>query len=187
MSVSDISGLQYPIGQFQFNPQISAEERHRLIVGYVIFPDMLQTAVNGLTEGQLDTRYRPGGWTVRQVVHHLAESHMNAYVRFKLTLTEKEHKAVVADEAAWAELEDSRRGPIAVSLDLFRALQQRWVLAIQAISPADFDRKLWHPAWGTVSVDYLVQGCAWHARHHIAHITSLRERMGWVSSTRTEP
>ncbi len=132
MSVSDISGLQYPIGQFQFNPQISAEERHRLIVGYVIFPDMLQTAVDGLTEAQLDTRYRPGGWTVRQVVHHLAESHMNAYV-------------------------------------------------------PDFDRKLWHPAWGTVSVDYLVQGCAWHARHHIAHITSLRERMGWVSSTRTEP
>src|SRR3989442_14453859 len=96
MSVSDISGLQYPIGQFQFNPQISAEERHRLIVAYVIFPDMLQTAVNGLTEGQLDTRYRPGGGPVRQGVHPLAQSHMNPNVRFKLTLKAKEHKGALA-------------------------------------------------------------------------------------------
>ena len=101
-------------------------------------------------------------------------------VRLKLALTEENHKAVVADEAAWAELNDSRNGPIALSLELFRVLQQRWVVALQTLSDPDFERTMWHPAWGTVSLDYVVQSYAWHARHHIAHITGLRERMGWL-------
>src|SRR5439155_26773142 len=132
MSVSDISGLQYPIGQFQFNPQISAEERHRLIVGYVIFPDMLQTAVDGLTEAQLDTRYRPGGWTVRQVVHHLAESHMTSYGRFRLALTEETPAVKPFPEERWAELPDARTAPVEVSLRLLDALHERWVMLLRS-------------------------------------------------------
>ncbi|PYV45412.1 MAG: putative metal-dependent hydrolase [Acidobacteria bacterium] len=175
-----MSTLQYPLGQFRFDPQTCTEQRQRLIREYGIFPEKLKAAVEGLTDEQLDTPYRPGGWTVRQVVHHLPESHMNGYVRLKLALTEENHKAVVADEAAWAELNDSRNGPIALSLELFRVLQQRWVVALQTLSDPDFERTMWHPAWGTVSLDYVVQSYAWHARHHIAHITGLRERMGWL-------
>jgi len=178
--MNEIGTLQYPLGRFCFDPKTSMELREQLVTEYGLLPEKLEAAVESLTDQQLDTPYRPGGWTVRQVVHHLPESHMNAYVRLKLALTEENHKAVVADEAAWAERKDSRNGHIALSLELFRVLQQRWVLALRAFSEADFERTMWHPAWGTVSLDYVVQNYAWHARHHIAQITRLRERMRWT-------
>ena len=180
--MSESDKLRYPIGQFEFTPTISASQRRRLIEEYERSPDRLDEAAAGLTDDQIDTVYRPGGWTVRQVIHHLPESHMNAYVRLKLALTEELHRSVVADEAAWADLADSREGPIAISLALFRVLQQRWAMALRAMSDADSSRKVWHPAWGTVPLDYLVQVYAWHARHHTAHITTLRDRMGWWST-----
>ena len=172
----EIERLKYPIGRFSYRADSS---RERMIRQYGLFPDGLEAAVKDLTSGQLDTPYRPGGWTVRQVVHHLPESHMNAYVRFKMTLTEDAHEAMVANEAAWAELTDSRVGPIKPSLRLFRALQVRWMAAMKATSSKDWERTLSHPEMGTVSLDYLGHVYEWHARHHIAHITSLRERMKW--------
>ena len=157
-----------------------AVARQRLVEDYETSPERLERAVAGLRVAQIDTPYRPGGWTVRQVVHHLPESHMNAYVRLKLALTEDLHRSVVANEADWANLPDSRDGPIALSLELFRVLQQRWALALRSMSVGDFSRKVWHPVWDTVSLDYLVQVYAWHARHHTVHITDLRERMWWL-------
>ena len=177
--MSNLKKLQYPIGEFQFDAGITEEKRDQWITEYAVIPDKLESAVADLTDEQLDTRYRPDGWTVRQVVHHLADSHMNAYVRFKLVLTEDKPKVIVADQAAWAELVDARTAPIATSMQLFRLLQQRWVIALRALSPEDYQRTFWHPWWETVSLDYLIQSYAWHGRHHIAQITSLRERMGW--------
>ena len=177
--MNEIDRLRYPIGRFEFTRSNSARERQRLCEEYETAAEGLESAVVDLTDEQLDTPYRPGGWTVRQVIHHLPESHMNAYVRLKLALTEELHRSVATDEAAWANLRDSREGPVGVSLALFRVLQQRWGIALRAMSEEDFSRKVWHPEWNTVPLDYLVQVYAWHARHHIAHITTVRERMDW--------
>ena len=177
--MSETKKLQYPIGEFHFDSEVTAKKREQYTTDYAAIPDELESAVAGLTDEQLDTEYRPGGWTVRQVVHHLADSHMNAYVRFKLVLTEDGPRVHSADQDAWAKLADARTAPIETSTRLFRLLHERWVIALQALSPEDYQRTFWHPWWETVSMEFLIQTYAWHGRHHVAHITSLRERMGW--------
>ncbi|MGH9764846.1 MAG: YfiT family bacillithiol transferase, partial [Blastocatellia bacterium] len=139
----------------------------------------LRSAAEGLSAEQLDTPYRPNGWTVRQVIHHLPDSHMNAYVRFKLAITEAEPTIKAYDEVRWAELDDSRKAPPEVSLSLFEALHHRWVLVLRALSDDDFNLTFKHPELGLMTLDKLLSLEAWHGRHHVAHITSLRERMGW--------
>jgi uncharacterized damage-inducible protein DinB len=139
----------------------------------------MRTAVAGLSDEQLNTPYRPAGWTVRQVVHHVPESHMNSYVRFKLALTEEEPTIKPYFEDRWAQLDDANQAPVGLSLDLLDALHGRWVWFLRSLKDADFQRTFRHPELGTVSLDRNIALYAWHGRHHVAHITSLRERMGW--------
>jgi hypothetical protein len=139
----------------------------------------MRAAVQGLSPQQLDTRYRPQGWTVRQVVHHVPDSHMNAYIRFKLALTETEPTIKPYEQQLWAELADSRETPVENSLILLKCLHQRWVLLLKSISDAGWQRTFRHPELGIVRLDTNLALYAWHGRHHVAHITGLRERMGW--------
>jgi hypothetical protein len=141
-------------------------------------PTLFRRAVTGLTEAQLDTPYRPDGWTVRQVAHHLPDSHMNAYIRFKLGLTEDAPAIKTYEEKDWAKTPETR-APIGMSLDLLTALHARWVTLLRAMSPVDFARTIRHPEWGTPSLDSMLALYAWHGRHHTAHVTELRKRMNW--------
>lgn len=172
--------LRYPIGPFEWKGGITDEERRDLIGAIEETPMRLRTAVEELTDEQLDTPYRPGGWTVRQVVHHVPDSHLNAYLRFKLALTEDEPTVKTYDEKRWAELADARSLPVEVSLSLLDTLHQRFVTLMRSLRPADFARTFRHPELGTVSLDRQIALYAWHGHHHVAHITSLRERMGWT-------
>ena len=144
-------------------------------------PTRLRDAVRGLNDKQLDTPYREGGWTVRQVVHHVPESHMNAYIRVKLALTEETPTIKPYDEASWAKLPDIDKTPIETSLQLLDNLHQRWVGLMRTLTPEDFKRTFIHPAQGTtpLTIDWLVAMYSWHGRHHVGHITSLREKKGW--------
>ena len=142
-------------------------------------PLRMRDAVAGLSAAQFDTPYRDGGWTVRQVVHHVPDSHVNAYVRTKLALTETEPTIKPYDEAAWAELADSRVTPVEASLTLLESLHTRWCDVLRSMHERDFARTFRHPEHGLVTLDWLVEMYAWHSRHHVAHITSLRERMQW--------
>lgn len=170
--------LRYPIGKFQ--PSASTEEtRNQFISQIQEAPIKLRAAVAGLAREQLDTPYRDGGWTVQQVVHHLADSHMNAYTRFKLALTEDEPTIKPYNETRWAELSDSRTTPTETSLSLMDALHERWVNLLRGMSSTDFSRTLRHPEHGTVTLDYMLGLYSWHGRHHVAHITSLRARNSW--------
>jgi hypothetical protein len=171
--------LQYPIGKFQWGGAITDEQREQLIGQIEQAPAQLRQAVAGLTEEQVDTPYRPGGWTVRQVVHHLPDSHMNAYVRFRLALTEDVPTIKPYDQERWAALEDARTAPTELSLSLLESLHRRWVLLLRSLRAADFARTFQHPEIGLVTLDKYLGMAAWHGRHHIAHITSLRDRMGW--------
>jgi hypothetical protein len=141
-------------------------------------PSKLETAVSGLAEAQLDTPYREGGWTVRQLVHHVADSHMNAYTRFKLTLTEDHPTIRPYEEKDWARLSDAQ-GPIGTSLTLVRALHERWGLLLATLTEADYKRTLHHPEWGDMTLWDLLDNYQWHSRHHVAHVTSLRDSKGW--------
>jgi hypothetical protein len=171
--------LRYPIGQFEPVTSLTDEQRRQYIDAIAEAPARLAAAVAGLTAVQLDTPYRPGGWTVRQLVHHIADSHMNALGRFKLALTENEPTIKTYDESLWAELADTKTPPIEPSLALLGNLHTRWVLLLRSLAPADWPRKFRHPEWGLGTVDFLLAQYAWHGRHHVAHITSLRERSGW--------
>jgi uncharacterized damage-inducible protein DinB len=171
--------LRYPVGTFSFEGTLSDEERQAMIDQIAETPQKMRAAVDGLNEEQLNTPYRPGGWTVRQVVHHVPDSHLNSYVRFKLALT-MEHPTIIAyDENVWANLDDARNAPIDMSLDLLESLHRRWVLFLRSLKGEDFQRTFNHPEIGTVSVDKNIALYAWHGRHHVAHITALRERNGW--------
>jgi len=174
-----VTDLQYPIGRFKLESAPADEDIRRAIDEIAQAPARLRAAVEGLSPEQLDTPYRPDGWTVRQVAHHVPDSHLNSYCRFKLALTEDEPTIKAYHEDRWAELEDSRTTPIEVSLAMLESLHQRWVLLMKSQAPADFARTFRHPEIGLVSLAKNVCLYAWHGRHHVAHITSLRERMGW--------
>jgi uncharacterized damage-inducible protein DinB len=171
--------LRYPTGRFQRPDALDAEARTRAIDVIAATPARLREAVRGLTDAQLETPYRPGGWTVRQLVHHVPDSHLNAYVRFKLALTENGPTIKPYDEARWAELPDTRLVPIATSLTLLEAVHERWVALLRAMEPSDFERPLNHPETGRQRLDQMLALYAWHGPHHVAHITTLRDRMGW--------
>jgi hypothetical protein len=171
--------LQYPIGRFDWHGQNSADDRRRLIDAIDQTPANLRAAVEDLSEQQLDTPYRPGGWTVRQVAHHVPDSHMNAYTRFRLALTEDEPTIKPYDESRWAELADARTAPVETSLALLEALHLRWAMLLRSLSEADFARQFRHPELGIVSLDKNLALYAWHGRHHVAHVMFLRERMRW--------
>jgi hypothetical protein len=172
--------LRYPIGPFQYDGPSTDEQRRRLIDQLEAAPARLRAAVEGLSPQRLETPYRPGGWTVRQVVHHLPDSHLNSYMRFRLALTEDKPAIKAYYEDRWAELDDARHAPIDISLGLLEALHRRWVLLLRSLHAADFARTFIHPELGVVSLDKNLSLYAWHGRHHVAHITSLRERMGWL-------
>ena len=166
-----MTDLRYPIGRFVEDPEPTADKRTTWIQQISEAPAALRAAVAGLDERQLGTPYRPGGWTVRQVVHHLPDSHMNAYTRFKLALTEDTPTIRPYDEAAWANVADTARTPIDVSLTLLEALHTRWVVLLRSLQADDFSRRLVHPERGTITLDSMLQLYAWHGRHHVAHIT----------------
>ena len=173
-----VDDLRYPIGKFKPALTTTSDSRAAHIAVLRELPDRLSEAVDALDEGQLDTPYREGGWTVRQVVHHVADSHLNSYVRFKLALTEEEPTIKPYDEGAWANLPDSR-SPVDVSLTLTWALHERWVTLLESMHEKDFQKKFVHPERGVQDLATALALYDWHSRHHTAHITSLRERMGW--------
>jgi uncharacterized damage-inducible protein DinB len=172
--------LRYPIGRLERKSSFTSAERRAAIDTIAATPAKLRAAVRGLTDAQLDTPYRPGGWTVRQLVHHVADSHINAYTRFRLAFTEDNPTIKPYDEAVWAELADVRTMPIAVSLDLLDKLHERLVHLLRATAERDFARTLVHPENGSMTVDALLNVYAWHGPHHTAHVTSLRDRMKWT-------
>jgi hypothetical protein len=178
-----MSDLRYPIGKFNWvapdNEEQSAKDRLSYIDIISRAPANMRAAVKDLGPAQLDTPYRPEGWTVRQVVHHVPESHMNAYIRFKLAMTEDQPQIKPYNEAEWAKLPDNQVTPIETSLQLLAALHSRWVDTLRSMQPSDFGRKLYHPEHGVLPLDQMLAMYAWHCDHHVAHITSLRERMGW--------
>ena len=176
--MTELDELRYPVGRFTRSSSYSPSQRAEYIATLRDLPGRLGTAAHGLDDQQLDTPYREGGWTVRQVVHHVADSHLNSYVRFKLALTENEPIIKPYDEAAWAVLPDNRM-PVDVSLALTRALHQRWVALLEAMTEKDFERRMAHPERGLEDLATSLALYAWHSRHHTAHITSLRARMGW--------
>lgn len=174
-----MSDPRYPVGRFEGRARLTAEERRAMIEDIALAPARMRDAVRGLTESQLDTPYRDGGWTVRQVIHHVPDSHLNGYTRLKLALTEKEPTIKPYDQTAWADLADSRDTPIETSLMLLESVHDRWVRLLRSMSATDFARTFRHPEHGAVTIDWLVDMYSWHGRHHTAHITSLRERKGW--------
>lgn len=171
--------LRYPIGRFERPASIAAADRGAMIRNIAALPAKLREATAGLNDSQLDTPYRPDGWTVRQVIHHVADSHINCYVRFKLALTEHEPTIKPYEEGLWAELPEARTAPIELSLALLEALHQRWNLMLAAMSEAEFQRTFRHPDLGLMPLDVTVALYSWHSLHHTAHITTLRSRMGW--------
>ena len=172
--------LRYPIGKYVRPKSLTPAQRKEAIEAITEAPALLRAAVAGLTDKQLDTPYRPGGWTVRQVVHHVPDSHMNAYTRFKLALTEDTPTIKPYDEAKWAELEDGKSKLVEHSLNLLDALHARWVFLLERLEASDFDRAVNHPEWDTpMSLDQLLAMYSWHGKHHTAQITALRERSGW--------
>jgi uncharacterized damage-inducible protein DinB len=158
---------------------VSPEERDRFIREIAETPERLRAAVEGLGPGELETPYRPGGWTVRQVAHHLPDSHLNSYIRFKFAVTEDEPRVKGYDEAQWAELEDAKKLPVEVSLALLTALHERWVVFLRSLTSEQFQRGFIHSQIGRVRLDQNLALYAWHGRHHVAHIERLREREGW--------
>ena len=172
--MSTDESLRYPIGRYQPPQEISPEQRTEWINTIEALPDQLKQAVSHLTETQLDTPYRPGGWTVRQVVHHFPDSHLNSYIRFRLAVTEEKPTIKPYDEAKWAELPDARTGPIAPSLLILQGLHQRWTALLQAFDDKTFARTLKHPEWGEIRLDWTLGLYAWHCGHHLAQITRLQ-------------
>ena len=164
--------LQYPVGKFTRSADpLNESQRQAVIESIAAAPAHIRAAVANLSEAQLDTPYRPGGWTARQVVHHVADSHLNAYTRFRLALTEDEPTIKPYNEAAWAELSDAKTAPVEVSLVLLEKIHERWTLLMRALSPEAFARTFKHPDLGAMSLDVQIQLYDWHGRHHLAHIS----------------
>lgn len=179
--MSELDNLRYPIGRFHPPADSNAGSRTTQIQTLRLLPERLRAAVAGLSDAQLDTPYRDGGWTVRQTVHHFADSHANSFVRFKLALTEDWPTIKAYDEAAWAELADSRTMPIEPSLRLIGGLHARWVALLESMQEEDFQRGYVHPAMGRQNLATALAIYEWHSRHHTAHITGLRARMDWYA------
>lgn len=172
--------LQYPIGRFNAPTEYTAELRAQHISTLRDFPQQIRAAVAGLSDAQLNTPYREGGWTIRQVVHHCSDSHMNGIIRLKLALTENSPTIKPYDEAAWAQLADSTTLPVEPALSVIEGVHMRWAAVLESLAPADFGRTFVHPQYGHVyTIDEQTALYAWHSRHHLAHITSLKARMGW--------
>ncbi len=167
--------LRYPVGKYQPPEKISPEQRAEWIGEIEALPRRLASALSGLTEAQLDTPYRPGGWTVRQVAHHLPDSHLNSHLRFRLALTEDTPAIKPYNEARWAELPDAKTGPISPSLLILDGLHQRWTALLRTLDEKAFARTLRHPEWGEIRLDWTLGLYAWHCRHHLAHITNSRD------------
>jgi len=175
-----MTDLRYPIGKFQAPASFAVGDRRDCIAAIEATPAALRKSIAGLSPQQLDTPYRPGGWTARQVVHHLPDSHLNAYVRTKLALTEEEPTIKPYQEARWAELIDGRTARVETSLALLDMLHERWVLLLRSLTPEQLGRRFKHPDHpGLLTIDWMLAMYSWHGRHHVAHITSLREREGW--------
>jgi uncharacterized damage-inducible protein DinB len=170
---------RYPIGKFSYQGPLTPEQKRQYLDDIEQAPARLRAALGGLTDKQLDTPYREGGWTVRQVAHHVPDSHMNSYVRFKLALTEDDPTIKPYMEDRWAELPEARQAPVEPSLALLDALHQRWMLVLRDLTGADWQRTFRHPDLGPMTLEKNLALYAWHGRHHVAHITSLRERNGW--------
>jgi len=172
--------LKYPVGRVPRPDAFTADERQAAIDSLAAAPAKFRAAVAGLSDAQLDTPYRAGGWTVRQVVHHVPDSHVNALIRLKLALTEDNPTIKPYDQEAWSRLEDARSTPIETSLMLLDAIHDRWLRVLRAMSPSDFARTLYHPENDPMNLDQLLALYEWHGRHHTAHITNLRAREGWA-------
>jgi uncharacterized damage-inducible protein DinB len=171
--------LSYPIGKFQRPQEVTPEMRTQFISAIAAAPELLREAVRGLSEDQLDMPYRPEGWTVRQVIHHVADSHMHSNIRMRFALTAAEPTIMPYPENVWAELPDARTAPVETSLQLLESLHHRWVTLLKSLTAEDFARTFRHPKLGLVRLDTNLALYAWHGRHHTAHITRLRDRMGW--------
>ena len=174
-----MTDAQYPIGKFAFDPDVTPEKRKRWIDDVAAAPALYRKAAAHLNDAQLDTPYRDGGWTVRQVIHHMADSHLHTLMRFRMALTEDNPAITGYDPAKWGELPDAKTGPVDVSLDLLDAIHRRWLLLMKSMNPADFARAFRRADGQVVSLDRALQTYAWHGKHHAAQITGLRERKGW--------
>ncbi len=180
MITVDIENLKYPIGKFSAPKEYSATWADQWILAIEELPARLRATLKNLTDKQLDTPYRDGGWTVRQVVHHLADSHMNAYIRFKLAMTEDTPTIKPYQEELWAELSEARHAPVEISLSIVDALHKRWILFLKTLSEDDLKRKYHHPdSKKDFELRTVLALYAWHSNHHLAHITSLMAREGW--------
>lgn len=169
---------RYPVGKFEYTGPYSEAERRQFVEELAQLPAKLRAAVAGLNDQQLDTPYRDGGWTLRQTVHHVADSHMNSFIRFRLALTEDNPPVKPYDEKRWADLADMKE-PVEFSLKILDALHHRWIVMLNSFNLADWKRTMQHPEWGTLDLDQALGLYAWHSRHHTAHITELRKRRGW--------
>ncbi|MFZ1053044.1 MAG: putative metal-dependent hydrolase [Candidatus Sulfotelmatobacter sp.] len=174
-----MTDLRYPIGKFTYEGPPTEEQRQRYLADIEQTPSKMRAAVKGLSDQQLDTPYRPDGWTVRQVAHHVPDSHLNAYVRFKLALTEEEPTIKPYAEDRWAQLADTQATPVEVSLTLLDSLHTRWIRLLRSLKPEDWKRTFRHPELGLMPLEKNLALYSWHGRHHVAHITTLRQRNGW--------
>ena len=176
-TTQDLDSLRYPVGPMpRSSAPLDVRTREELFAVLESTPARIRSLVTGLSDAQLDTPYRPGGWTVRQVVHHVPDSHMNSYVRMKLAVTENQPTAKTYEEALWAELPEAKTGPIAMSLDLLDALHRRWLAFLRALPDIEFRKTFSHPQWGIVSLDEALGIYAWHCRHHTEHIRLATQR-----------
>lgn len=178
-SGSELDRLRYPIGRTEYPDPITDQHIHAWIEALENLPADLRKATEDLVDERLNTPYRPGGWTVRQVVHHLADSHTNAYLRFRQALTEDNPSVAAYDEKLWAELPDARSAPVDISLRLLGALHARWTELLKRLTPEQWKRTYNHSKIGPVPLNKAITLYAWHGRHHLAQIANLRERMGW--------
>jgi uncharacterized damage-inducible protein DinB len=174
-----MSDLRYPIGKFSYSGPPSDEQKQQFLSDVEQTPTRLRAALRGLSDQQLDTPYRDGGWTLRQLAHHVPDSHMNSYIRFKLALTEDDPTIKPYKENIWAELPEAKHAPIEVSMALLDSLHQRWLLMLNKLTAAEWKRTFRHPELGSMSLEKNLALYAWHGRHHTAHVTALREKMGW--------
>lgn len=174
-----MNDLRFPIGKFSYSGSLTPEQKNTFLDDIAQTPSRLRSAIEGLSPEQLDTPYRPEGWTVRQVVHHVPDSHLNSYVRFKLALTEENPTIKPYAEGLWAELGDTKATPIEVSLALLESLHDRWVRLLRSLTPEQWKRTFRHPEAGEMNLEKTLALYSWHGKHHVAHITELRKRMTW--------